>query len=188
MQDTSLIINSDLVNNRSAVIKQHNRSEFWKPCPGTSKGYLCCGYQIITPATGCGMYCRYCILQAYFPYQCQVLFENFDDLEKEIRTKLASRKGIVRFGTGEFGDSLYSEHQAEAAIKIAALLEPYPNVIVEFKTKSDNISSLINIKTPQKVIIGFSMNTPSMIECMEKGTSSLGKTPADCIPMCGDGI
>jgi spore photoproduct lyase len=39
--------------------------EFLKPCPGT-KGYICCGYQILNIGTNCPFDCSYCILQAYF--------------------------------------------------------------------------------------------------------------------------
>lgn len=159
--------------NRAEIVSMHNKGEFWKPCPGTTNGYLCCDYQILTPSTGCGMYCKYCILQAYFPHQCQIVYENFNDLESEVQKKLKSQSGVIRFGTGEFGDSLFSEHKTGVAGKIAALLEPYPNVIVEFKTKSTNIEPLKKIANPQKVIIGFSMNTPAMIRKMERGTASL---------------
>ncbi len=179
------LIDKETAADRSAIVRLHNKGEFWKPCPGT-KGYICCGYQILTPSTGCGMYCKYCILQAYFPYQCQILFENFGDLEKEVHTKLGNRSDVIRFGTGEFGDSLYSEHKTGVAGKIAKLLEPYPNVIVEFKTKSTNIEPLKTIRKPQKVIIGFSLNTPAMIERMESGTASLEQrldTAVRCIEM-----
>ena len=172
MVDTPLI-DKETAADRSAIVRLHNKGEFWKPCPGTTQGYLCCGYQILTPSTGCGMYCKYCILQAYFPYQCQILFDNFDDLEKEVHSKLSNRSEVVRFGTGEFGDSLYSENKTGVARKIAELLEPYPNVIVEFKTKSTNIEPLKTIRKPEKVIIGFSLNTPTMIERMESGTAPL---------------
>ena len=66
MVDTPLI-DKETAADRSAIVRLHNKGEFWKPCPGTTQGYLCCGYQILTPSTGCGMYCKYCILQAYFP-------------------------------------------------------------------------------------------------------------------------
>jgi spore photoproduct lyase len=160
-------------NNRNYIEKTPNKGEFWKPCPGTTQGYLCCGYQILTPQTGCGMYCAYCILQAYFDHQNQVLYINTDELINEIERKMAIWKGVVRFGTGEFGDSLYSEHITGAARMVASVLDKYPNSLVEFKTKSTNIELLDEIKHPQKVVIGFSMNTPSMIAILERDTASL---------------
>ena len=159
--------------NHKALVTAIQKGEFFKPCPGTTAGYLCCGYEILTPLTGCGMYCDYCILQAYFDHRCQVLYENFDDLQEEIDRKLSKRLGVVRIGTGEFADSLFQEGNLGLCKKIAALLEPYPNVIVEFKSKSANIDSLKDIKNPHKVIIGFSMNTPEMIALHEQDTASL---------------
>jgi spore photoproduct lyase len=160
-----------LAAQRNIITCAVHKGEFWKPCPGTTKGYFCCGYQILTPITGCGMYCRYCVLQAYLENQGQVVFENFSDLENEVRDKLVAWKGVVRFGTGEFSDSLYLEDRLHLSQKIAALLEPYPNVLVEFKTKSVNVRGLAAIKNPRKVVVGFSMNTPRMISLFEQGTA-----------------
>lgn len=157
------------------VVTSEFLGEFWKPCPGTGGGYLCCGYQIITPLRGCGMYCRYCILQVYFDEHSspRIVFENYGDLEKEIRRKMAVWQGVVRFGTGEFGDSLYAEDTFGVSRKIAATLAPYDNAVVEFKTKSVNIDTLGEIKRPGSVVIGFSVNTPRMIALFEKNTAPL---------------
>jgi len=160
-------------SSRTEILHSVNRGEFWKPCPGTTAGYLCCGYQIITPLTGCGMYCAYCVLQAYFEHDHQVAYTNLDDLEHEIREKMSRWKGVVRFGTGEFGDSLFQEDRLGLSRRIAAMLEPYPNAIVEFKTKSANVRALSGIRYPQRVVVGFSMNTPRMIGMFERGTMSL---------------
>lgn len=163
----------NLRNERNSVMHQRYQGEFWKPCPGTTAGYLCCGYQVLTPLTGCGMYCRYCILQVYLENPGQVVYDNFGDLEREVHEKLRHWKGIVRFGTGEFADSLFLEPRVGVSLKIARLLEPYPNVLVEFKTKSVNVRYLEPIAEKSKVVVGFSINTPRMIALHEDGTSSL---------------
>lgn len=173
MDGSGRAIPFSLVNDRAAIIVSRENGEFWKPCPGTTKGYFCCGYQIITPLTGCGMYCRYCVLQAYLENQAQVVFENIGDLEEEISLKMVKWKGVVRFGTGEFGDSLYLEDKFHLSERIAAVIAPYPNAVVEFKTKSANIGGLAKIKDPRKVVVGFSMNTPAMIGLHERNTSPL---------------
>ena len=165
-----------ILDERKTLVTDIQKGEFLKPCPGTAKGYLCCGYQVLTPMTGCGMYCSYCVLQAYFDRQCQVVYENWSDLEGEVREKLSKRKGIKRIGTGEFADSLFQESMLGLSKKIADLLDPYPDVIVEFKTKcasTATVESLKRIKNSRKVIIGLSMNTPAMIEAHERGTSTL---------------
>jgi spore photoproduct lyase len=169
LHDASLSV----LNDRKALVTSINKGEFFKPCPGTAGGYLCCGYKILTPLTGCGMYCSYCILQTYLDQQCQVMYENFDDLKEEVWQKLSGLEGVVRIGTGEFADSLYQENNLGLSKKIADLLEPYPNALVEFKTKSVSIQGLSKINRPEKVVIGFSMNTPTMISLHEKGTAPL---------------
>ena len=160
---------------RNRIVHRRHRGDFWKPCPGTGGAYLCCGYQILTPLTGCGMYCRYCILQVYLEQQEQVVFDNFDDLEREVREKMARWSGIVRFGTGEFADSLFLEPRTGVCRRIAALLQPYEKVLVEFKTKSAQVRELQQIECRRKVVVGFSMNTPTMIARHERGTASLEK-------------
>lgn len=158
---------------RTTITTETLKGEFWKPCPGTCGGYLCCGYQIVTPLRGCGMYCRYCVLQVYFERQCQVAFENYGDLEEEVGRKMAAWRGIVRFGTGEFGDSLWAEDKLGLSRKVAETLLPYPNAVVEFKTKSASVDSLAGIEQPERIIVGFSLNTPRMIERFEQDTAPL---------------
>jgi spore photoproduct lyase len=155
------------------VLEKRFHGEFWKPCPGTGAGYYCCGYQILSPLTGCGMYCTYCVLQAYLDREEQVVFRNFDDLRDEVHAKMARRNGIVRVGTGELGDSLFLERRLGFCRRIAALLEPYDTVLLELKTKWADVELLRQIRVPGKVVIGFSMNTPAMIECLEHGTATL---------------
>jgi spore photoproduct lyase len=153
-----------LLSERSSITTETLKGDFWKPCPGTCGGYFCCGYQIITPLRGCGMYCRYCVLQVYFERQCQVQFENYRDLEIEVARKMEEWKGVVRFGTGEFGDSLWAEDHLGLSSRIAATLEPYRNASVD---------SLHGIHRPERIIVGFSLNTPRMIERFEQDTASL---------------
>ncbi len=184
--DTSEKIRSSIsFKERSQIEFTEYKGEFWKPCPGTSAPYLCCGYQILTPATGCGMYCRYCVLQAYLDHDHQTVYNNFSDLESEVHQKMASRTGVIRFGTGEFGDSLFLDHLTSFSIRISALLEFY-NAVVEFKTKSINIGNLHKIKNPTKVIIGFSLNASSRIQLLEKKTAPLTerlKAAKKCVDM-----
>ncbi len=164
-----------LMSERNTLVTRSHKGTFWKPCPGTGERYYCCGYQIVTPLTGCGMYCSYCILQEYYEKQHQVLYENYSDLVREVKERLVEESGVLRFGTGEFGDSLFLEKKLGLSQKIAELFQLYPNVLVEFKTKYASVAPLRKISDPSKVVIGFSMNTPYIISQCEKGTSSLQK-------------
>ena len=172
MTPPKFTINPERYDIRTAT----HKGDFWKPCPGTSDDYLCCGYQILTPMTGCGMYCCYCVLQVYFDNQYQTVFENLDDLEAEIHRKMESsayKDKIVRIGTGEFGDSLFQENKLGLSKKVADIFDRYDNALVEFKTKSANVSTLGQIKNPRKTVIGFSMNTERMVNQLERGTAPI---------------
>ncbi len=158
---------------RKSVQNDAWKGDFWKPCPGTTEGYLCCGYQIISPIFGCGMYCAYCILQVYFDDHHQVVHGNFDDLVAELRSRLEKWKGVVRLGSGEFADSLYLEPEYGVSRKLAEVLSVYPNALIEFKTKSRNARYLKGIPRPDKVVLGFSLNSERVIEQFEHDTASL---------------
>ena len=163
---------------RREVKTARHRGEFWKPCPGTSDDYLCCGYQILTPMTGCGMYCCYCVLQAYFDNQYQIVFENFGDLEREAHRKMETpeyRDKVVRIGTGEFGDSLFQENNLGLSKRVADVFDRYDNVLVEFKTKSANVKALGKVRNPRKIVVGFSMNTERMVSQLERGTAPVAE-------------
>ena len=185
MPSKQLYINPQRREVRTAL----HKGEFWKPCPGTSDDYLCCGYQILTPMTGCGMYCCYCVLQVYFDNQYQTVFENFDDLEREVHHKMEMpeyKNKVVRIGTGEFGDSLFLENRFGLSEKTAGIFDRYNNVLVEFKTKSANVSTLGRIKNPRKIVVGFSLNTETIVKRLESGTAPIAerlKAARRCVEM-----
>ncbi len=158
---------------RTRIVHRTFHGEFWKHCPGTTAGHLCCGYQVLTPVVGCGMYCTYCVLQAYFDDDCQVVYDNLDDMDAEVRRKLAQTERLVRLGTGEFADSLFLEPQTGIASHVAELLAPFPNVLLELKTKSANALTLADMPAPQRTVVGFSLNTRRMIAELETGTAPL---------------
>ncbi len=158
---------------RKQIHRDSWKGEFWKPCPGTTEGYLCCGYQIISPVFGCGMYCAYCILQVYFDDHRQVVHGNFDDLVIELHSRLARWNGVVRLGSGEFADSLYLEPDYGISRKLAELLSCYPNALIEFKTKSRNAYHLEGVSRPERVVVGISLNSERVIEQFENDTASL---------------
>jgi spore photoproduct lyase len=127
------------------------------------------------------MECRYCILQVYFDDPRPVSFSNYEDLEQEVALKMTGRQGVIRFGTGELTDSLYAEPEVGLSRRIAATMEPYANAVVEFKTKSAKVDGLAGITRPERIVIGFSVNTPRMIAMHEKKTASLDQRLAAAV-------
>jgi spore photoproduct lyase len=144
-----------------------------KPCPGTSN-HLCCGYFVINAVTNCPMDCSYCVLQGYLNNPFLTLYTNWDDLLREVGTFLSGDpRSILRLGTGELSDSL----ALESIFPFSQFLIPFfaekHNGILELKTKSANVNSLLYLNHRGKTVVSWSLNPQKMIEEEEIGTASL---------------
>jgi len=148
------------------------KGKFVKHCPCTPD-VVPCGYYNINLHTGCPFDCSYCILQAYLENPVPVFFTNFDDLERELTEINASRE-YVRIGTGELSDSLGFDPKTNYAQKLLGLVEKFPQMIFEFKTKSTHIGGILNYPRKLKnVVIAWSLNPQSVIQREEKHTPRL---------------
>ena len=59
------------------------------------------------------------------------------------------------------------------ARRLIALTSGYDNIMLEFKTKSNNIDHLLDIKKKGNTVISWSLNTPRNIALYEEGTAAL---------------
>ncbi len=151
------------------------KGEFLKPCPGT-RGYICCGYQILNVGTNCPMDCSYCILQAYFNQPSLRVFVN---LEKELDHIGQSIDGqsdrIFRIGTGEFTDSLALDHITGWSKILLKFFSGRTNAVLELKTKTDQIDGLISSRFRDRIIVSWSLNSKEIVSREEHGASSIKK-------------
>lgn len=151
-----------ITRNKGAVVRE---------CPGTSF-YTCCDYTILHAGSFCQMDCAYCILQAYFHPPVLQYFAGISHLTQAVRL-LFSQNKIHRIGTGEFTDSLMWE---PVSLMPKTLIETFAlqsNSVLELKTKTVNINSLLDLDHNKKTILAWSLNTPEIIKTQEKGTASL---------------
>jgi len=144
-----------------------------KPCPGTSN-HICCGYYVINAITNCPLDCSYCVLQGYLNNPFLTLYTNWDDLLQEINAFLSTdRQFLLRLGTGELSDSL----ALESIFPLSQMLIPFfterHHAILELKTKSANVNSLLHLNHRGKTVVSWSLNPPQIIEEEEKGTAPL---------------
>jgi len=150
-----------------------NKGPALRPCPGT-KEYICCGYQILHVGTGCPMECSYCILQAYLNDEQVRLFTNWEQIAGDIEEASLLHAGtVLRLGTGEFTDSLYLDHLTAFTRFVVPLIQRTPNMVLEFKTKTDNVDTLLKLQNPDRVIVSFSVNSTNVIKEEERRTASL---------------
>ncbi len=148
-----------------------NKGAVIKACPGTSF-YTCCDYTILHTGTFCTMDCSYCILQAYFHPPVLQYFAGLKTLGHSLEKTFRQNK-IFRIGTGEYTDSLIWE---KISLQPKFLIETFAkqnNCLLELKTKTVNIESILPLDHNEKTVIAWSLNTPDIISSEEKGTASL---------------
>ncbi|MCF6246174.1 MAG: DNA photolyase [Desulfobacula sp.] len=151
-----------ITNNKGAVIRE---------CPGTTN-YTCCDYTILHTGTFCTMDCSYCILQAYFHPPVLQYFAGLDSLKNVLEEKFKLNK-TFRIGTGEFTDSLIWEKISLTPKFLVETFSKQNTSVLELKTKTVNIKSVLNIDHNGKTILAWSLNTPDIIHSQEIGTASL---------------
>lgn len=149
-----------------------NRGRFIKPCPGTPR-YVCCGYRIINFAQGCTLGCTYCILDAYFSGEAPVVFENRNDLLAELDDVLAAETGILRLGTGEFTDSLLFEKSYPLYRQLIPRIAASSHAILEIKTKTTQVDSLLDIQEKDHVIVAWSLNSNDVARREERNAPDI---------------
>lgn len=154
------------------ILAEHTGA-FIKPCPGT-RGYNCCGLQIIHFGLGCYLDCTYCILQSYLNTDALVLFGNLDQLYSQVRLSL-EQDSPKRFCTGEFTDSLLLEDMTGIGARLVEIFSRTNRHVLELKTKTVNIRGLLDLNHNERTIISFSMNAPTISRNEELKAPSLKK-------------
>jgi spore photoproduct lyase len=137
--------------------------DFFKRCPCTSS-VVNCGYSIMNLGMGCPYECSYCFLQAYQNIEGIVLPYNAGDYLQDDKI-IASARGFFnykRIGSGEFTDSLVFDHITEFSKPITDFFKKRDEVSFEFKTKSVNVSNLLEAGGQKNIVAAWSVNSLKM--------------------------
>jgi len=141
-------------------------------CPVASQRTRCCNLFTLDAVESCGFDCSYCSIQSFYN-QNQVIFDkNFAEKLKNIKLDPNKRYHI---GTGQSSDSLMWGNKEGILDALMEFARKNQNVILEFKTKSDNIKYLLENNLPKNIIVTWSLNTPVVIENEEHLTAKLDK-------------
>lgn len=150
-----------------------NRGVFFKPCPGTRE-YTCCDYQVLNTGSNCPIDCVYCILQAYLNSPWLTHYVNIDRLFTELDEALNLQPDqFFRIGTGEFTDSLAIDRLTGLSRYLVPFIGQRDNAILELKTKSAVIENLQDLDHGGKIIVSWSLNSPTMMERQEIRSATL---------------
>jgi len=162
-------------SSREIIILKKNKGSFFHKCPG-SKNVICCNYFIINTGFNCFYNCTYCYLNYYLNSFGIVQFTNMEELYARYRMAIhdeLKHKKLVRIGSGEYTDSLMMDEVTGIGEKLIDISREVSNVILELKTKSDNIDHLLNIQNKGNSVLAWTISTERNILLYEKNTSSL---------------
>jgi spore photoproduct lyase len=140
-------------------------------CAAYSDKTVCCGLHTIDAVMGCPFTCSYCTIQTFYGDVAELQA----DLPARLREIELQPDRLYHIGTGQASDSLVWGDRGgmlEALIQFAA---ENPNVLLELKTKSDNVDALLARDVPRNVVCSWSLNTQTIIDNEEHGTASLRK-------------
>jgi spore photoproduct lyase len=151
------------------------KGKFLKPCPGTAESYRCCNYLVINETTNCPIDCSYCILQEYINNPAITVYTNYSQILTEIRTlSQYNPHRILRIGTGELTDSLALDPVTGLSEKLIREIQQLPNVLLELKTKTENVEHLLHLN-PEKVVLSWSVNPEQLVKTEEHRSAGILK-------------
>ncbi|MCP4203520.1 MAG: DNA photolyase [bacterium] len=137
-------------------------------CPAYSEHTVCCGLRNIDAVRGCPFGCSYCTIQTFYG--------DTAELETDLAHKLGDieldPERFYHIGTGQASDSLVWGNRGGILDTLLAFAARNPNVVLELKTKSDNVEDLLAREISPNVVCSWSLATETIIRNEEHGTAS----------------
>ncbi len=141
-------------------------------CPVASEKTRCCNLLTLDAVESCGFDCSYCSIQSFYKQNTITFDSGF--VEKLKNLKLEQNK-TYHIGTGQSSDSLMWGNKEGILDALFDFARNNPNVILEFKTKSDNVKYFLENEVPKNILCTWSLNTDTIIKNEEHLTTSLEK-------------
>lgn len=139
-------------------------------CPVASEKTRCCNLLTLDAVESCGFDCSYCAIGSFYN-QDKISFDpNFQEKLKNLQLDPNKKYHI---GTGQASDSLLYGNRNNTLKALFEFAEKNPNVILELKSKSKNITYLKENKIPKNIITTWSLNTPTIIKNEEHLSATL---------------
>lgn len=159
-------------NQKITILHQTSDSKIFGRCPVYSKATLCCNLQTIDAVKNCGFGCSYCSIQTMYTNDNILFDEHFG--QKLNAIKLDPDKHY-HIGTGQSSDALMWGNTNGILDDLFRFARKWPNVILEFKTKSKNVDYLLRSDVPDNIVCSWSLNPDIIIENEEHLTPNLNK-------------
>ena len=120
--------------------------------------------------------CRYCFLQGMFQSANYVLFVNYEDFMCEIKSTLKKHNDdSVHFFSGYDCDSLALDSVSNFVADFLPFFEQNQDALIELRTKSVQIKSLLQRAPINNCIVAFSFTPEKIATLLEHKTPSISK-------------
>ncbi|HIN82429.1 MAG TPA: DNA photolyase [Chromatiales bacterium] len=120
--------------------------------------------------------CRYCFLQGMYRSAHYVLFVNYEDFMRDIRTTLAAHPGEdVWFYSGYDCDSLALEPVSRFCDYFLPEFAGLPHAKLELRTKSTQVRGLLKQPAMDNVVVAFSFTPQEVSAALEHKVPSVQK-------------
>jgi len=154
-------------------------------CPVASEKTRCCNLLTLDAVENCGFDCSYCSIQSFYHGNQVIIDTSFAD--KLSRLELDPHQ-TYHIGTGQSSDSLMWGNNHQILDALIQFAQSNPNVILELKTKSANITHLNKVEIPPNIICTWSLNTQTIIQNEEHATASLERRLQAAREMADKGV
>lgn len=151
------------------IVTESSDKRIWGMCPVASEKTVCCNLRTIDAVENCVFGCSYCSVQTF--YTDRVVFH--ENLEKKLGEIPIDPDRFYHFGTGQSSDALAWGNKHGALDALCAFAAAHPNILLEFKTKSDNVRYFEEHDVPANVVCSWSLNPQTVIDHEEHFTASL---------------
>ena len=153
------------------IVTERSDKQIWGMCPVASEKTVCCNLHTIDAVENCSFGCSYCSIQTF--YQDRIVFD--ENLAEKLKKISLDPDRFYHIGTGQSSDSLVWGNRNGILEALCQFASEHPNILLELKTKSDNVRDLLQLDVPANVVCSWSLNTPTVIGNEEHYTASLDR-------------
>ncbi|RMF57662.1 MAG: DNA photolyase [Calditrichaeota bacterium] len=154
---------------KSRVVTKASEKKVFGMCPVASPRTVCCNLRTIDVVENCIFGCSYCTIQTF--YHEEIVFDA--NLGEKLRQIQLEPDRFYHIGTGQSSDSLAWGNRNGILDDLCGFAADHPNILLEFKTKSNNIRYFLENQVPPNIVCSWSLNTPTIIKNEEHFTASL---------------
>jgi spore photoproduct lyase len=154
-------------------------------CPVASEKTRCCNLLTLDAVESCGFDCSYCSIQSFYN-QNTITFDS--GFAQKLKNLKLDKSKTYHIGTGQASDSLMFGNREGILDALFLFAKENPNVILEFKTKSDNIKYFLDNEIPSNILCTWSLNTTTIIKNEEHLTASLDKRITSARKLADKGV